>query len=128
MIKYILILILISNICFADDSVFLNKGQPATFDGFLLPPDKVKELQNNTLERDTYKQINDSLNRSIDLYKSNTSIKDQEIQVLMNQNDNLAKSLNDSRTTSDWTKALYFLGGIVISVVAIKGAHDLYSH
>jgi len=126
MIKVILILSLISSYSFAQDAVFLNKTQTAPFEGFLLPQTKLQELHNNTLERDAFQKENESLNKSLNLQQSNLGLKDNQIDILLKQNDNLAKTLSTERTLNNWEKVGYFLGGIVTIGLAAKVLHDSY--
>lgn len=116
----------IGSTSYAEESIYLNQGQTAPYSGFLLPKEKVQELYNNTTERDFYKNTNDSLKKSIDLEQSNNNIKDQKIKLLLDQNDQLAKTAYNARELSNWEKIGYFLGGIIVTSLAIKGMHELY--
>lgn len=122
----ILLFNFIATISYADDSIFLPKGSVTPFEGFLIPQTKVQELYNNTLERDTFKSLNDSLKTSLSLEQSNSSIKDQKIKLLLDQNDQLAKTAYNARELSNWEKVGFFLGGIIVTGLAIKGVHELY--
>lgn len=108
----IVIALLISSISFAQDSVYLNQNQVAPFSGYLLPEDKVKELRNDSLEKD--------------MYKTEGTLKDTQIKLLSDQNDKLAKTLESTSSLSSWEKIGYFLGGVIITGLAISGAHAIY--
>lgn len=126
MIKFILIFTLINSYSFAQDAVYLNKDQPAPFEGYLTTPTKTKDLYNIQLERDAFQKENESLNKSLNLQQTNLGLKDNQINILLNQNDNLAKALDAERTLNNWEKVGYFAGGIILTGLAIKAAHDLY--
>lgn len=125
MICWISLTILISTNVYADDSVWLDKDQKAPFSGFLLPQEKIQEFRNTTIDRDTLKNLNDSYKTSLTLEKTNSGLKDNQITLLMNANDQLAKSAYTSREVSNWEKVGYFLGGILVTGLAIKGVQAL---
>lgn len=125
-IKYLLPLILISNLAFAEEVVFIEKDTKSPYAGYLMPKEKLLEFRNTSLERDTLKLQNDSLNRSITLQDGIIAKKDQQLQLYSDQNDKLAKTAYSTSNLSTWEK-LGFIGlGIVITGLAIKGAHEIY--
>ena len=105
-----------------EESRFLEEGTPAPFSGYLIPPSTTKELKDAVIERDGFKLINTSLEKSISIYKQNETLYTDKVNVLVNQNDNLAKSLESARSTSDLTKILWFGLGVVATGFAIYGA------
>lgn len=115
MIKIILALSLISSCTFAQDSVLLNAGDKAPFQGYLSPSDKLND----------YKLLTDSLKTEIDLHKANEDLLGQKIKVLSDDNDNLFKGLSAARSNSDIQKAVYFGSGVLLTVLAIWAASKL---
>lgn len=109
----------------ADNAVELDKGQPAPFPGTLLDKETSQKVKNDLIERDALKSTNESLNRSIKLYKDNQNILHDQKDMLLNQNIELTKTLNDTRETSDWVKVGYFVLGIVITGAGVYGASKL---
>jgi hypothetical protein len=103
------------------DVAQLSKGQAAPFDGLLLSNDKAKTIKQELLDKDQLDAINASLNKSLDLYKSNEQIYTDKVNILSSQNTDLAKSLNDARTTSNWEKALWFSIGFLVPMAAFYG-------
>lgn len=122
----VILISLISSISFAQEAVFLNQKDTAPFSGYLLPEDKIKSLRNDSLENSANKQLVESLNKSLTLQQSNSDLKDKQIQLLLNQNDSLSKTIVTEEKLQTWEKVLYFGGGIVLSGLAIWGAHSLY--
>jgi hypothetical protein len=114
MVRLIFIMLIISNIAFAQDSVYLNLNDKAPFAGYLLPEATVKQLRNDSLERDMYKTTND--------------LKDQQIALLGTQNTNLANTLKETSTLSTWEKIGYFTAGIVLTGLAVDAASKIISH
>ena len=113
---------LIASNLYADGDVAqLNKGQAAPFDGLLLSNEKSKLIKQELLDKDQLDAINASLSRSVDLYKSNESIYTDKVNILTQQNTDLAKSLNDARTTTNWEKALWLGIGFLIPMAAFYG-------
>lgn len=126
MLKRIVLILLISHISFAQEAVYLNKDDKSPFSGYLLPEDKLKSLRNDSLENTANKQIIDRLNKSINLYQTNSDLKDKQLKLYSDQNDQLVKSLVAEENLNTWEKILYFGGGIVLTGLAIYGAHSLY--
>lgn len=124
--KLILALILIGNICHADYAIYLNQNDKAPHSGYLLSEDKVKELRNNTIERDGLKTINDSLTKQLTLTQQDSSLKDQKVNLLLDQNDKLAKTAYADHELNTWERVAFFVGGILVTGLAIQGVHSLY--
>jgi hypothetical protein len=114
MTKLILFILLISNIAYAQESVYLNAKDPAPFAGYLLPEEEVKTLRDNTLELDMYKTTND--------------LKDQQITLLTNQNTSLSKTLESTSSLSTWEKIGYFAAGVLLTGLAVDAASKIISH
>lgn len=110
--KLVVILLIISNTCFAQDSIFIDKDTKAPFSGYLLPEEKVKELRNNTLERD--------------LYKTESELRERQVKLLSEQNDKLATTLQSTSSLSSWEKIGFFALGILVTGGAVKLAHEIY--
>lgn len=120
--KYLLIAILICNTCLADDgAVVVSKGDAAPFSGVLLSNEKANQLKVISIEHDEYKLLNDSLNRSINLYKSNEAVYDNKVNVLLQQNDKLAVDLYSARQTTMWEKLGFFVLGVAATTAAVYG-------
>lgn len=112
-----LIILLNHNICLADPpaSIFLNAKDPAPFSGFLLSKEKVDEFHDMAIELQKEKDLNFSLDKSVDLLKDNETKLQEALNLSIDQNDKLLKK----ERSSDLDKVLYFGGGIVITVLAI---------
>lgn len=109
-----IILSLTSNICFADEAVVLLKGATSPYDGILLPADKAQEVRRNKLELDIVKDINASLERSVLGLELKSEKKDQQINLLMEQNDKLATSAYKAQNMKDIEKVGYFVLGLLV--------------
>lgn len=124
--KYLILLsLLITNFAWAQDSVILIQGQPAPFPGYLLPVSKILELRNTTFERDALKSENTNLQKALDLSTQNSTLQSQQVQLLAIQNVNLAKANTEAKTMNSLEKGLWFAGGIIISGLAVWGAHEV---
>lgn len=110
--KLIISTLLLSNICLAQDVIYLDKDSKAPFSGYLLPEEKVKELRNNTIERD--------------LYKTEVDLRERQVKLLNEQNDKLALTLQSTSSLSTWEKVGYFIGGVLITGLAVNLAHQIY--
>lgn len=109
--KLLILVLLSSNICYAQEAVYLDKGKPAPFSAYLVPELEVKQLRNDSLERDMYKTTND--------------LKDQQIKLLTDQNTSLANTIDKSEKLSTWEKIGWFAAGIVITGLAVDGASKI---
>jgi hypothetical protein len=110
---------------YAQDSVFLNKNQAAPFPGYLLPAGKVEELQNDVIELNTLKQTNDSLQKSLTLEQQDSALKDQKVNLLLDQNNKLASAAYTERELTVWEKVAYFAGGVIVTGLAVWGASSI---
>lgn len=118
MIRTILTIILISNLSYAQDAVFINKDDKAPFSGNLLTVEQTKKLYDDSLDKS-------SLQKQLDLEQKNSTLKDQKVDILLNQNLKLIEANNTDHTLNNWEKAAYFVGGMVAVGLAIKGVENL---
>ncbi len=106
------LMILINLNSFAQESVFLNAGEKASFSGYLVPEITIKSLRNDSLDAEMYRKI--------------VPLKDNEIKLLTEDRNNLAKTLVSTTSLSVWEKIGWFGAGIVITGFAIKTSHEIY--
>ena len=118
LVKLLVFSMIVSNGAFADDALVLNKGQPAPFTGLLLTEDKANEVYNDIKK---YKLLNESLEKSVILYKQNEELYDKKVNILLEQNDKLSENLLQARTTSNWEKVLWFGLGFLSVGLGIYG-------
>lgn len=123
--KLIALILLISTPAFADQALPIKSGQPAPYDGVVLDNEKANKVKDQLIERDEFEKLNQSYQKSIDLYKANEVIYSQENSLLLNSNVNLSKELSNSRGTSDWVKVGYFVLGIAVVSAGVYGASRL---
>ena len=123
--KLIALLLIISLPAHADQAQPIKAGQPAPYDGTVLDKEKAGKIKDQLIERDEFQRLNDSYQKSIDIYKANETIYNQENSLLLSRNVELSKALNDAKATSDWTKVGYFVLGIVVVSAGVYGASKL---
>ena len=118
----ILISLTTSNV-FADElSMYLYKDEKAPYAGILMPESKVTELRNNTLERDTLRLQNNSLNTSLKLQDDIIAKKTDQVTILLDQNDKLAKIGYSERSMTNLERVGYFALGVLATYGAFKVA------
>ncbi len=110
---------------FSNQSVDLSKGTPAPYDGVLLDKERANSVKNELIEKDYLQRSNESLNKSINLYKDNENILNQKSDILLKQNTDLIKNLNESRSVSTWEKVGFFILGVAVTGAAVYGASRL---
>jgi hypothetical protein len=119
MVRLILILTLISNLAFAQNAVHMNKGDIAEFEGDLLTLETTKQLYNDSLEKT-------SLQKQLDLTNSSNTLLQQDKNLLQTQNQKLVEAANSESHMSDLEKAGFFLLGVLVTGLAVKGAASLH--
>lgn len=110
--KLIIFILIISILLFsksiqAQDSIHLNNGQIAPFEGYLLPPEKITEFRNDSIDLDFYKKTN--INLGIEIQDYNTRLLNYQT-----ENQNLNKQLSESNN-SFWSKAGFFILGCAVT-------------
>lgn len=120
-----LIVNLITNISYAEDVIRLEKDKPAPFTGYLFTDEKTKDTRIKLLERDTLQELNQSLEKTNTLHKQNSTLKDEQIKIITEQNTNLAKTLREERSTSNWERLLWFSLGVVGTGLAVRGIQEI---
>jgi len=118
MLKIIVIISLLSNLALAQDAIYLSKGTPSPYSGDLLPTDKLKALYDDSLDKS-------SLQKQLDLANQNVGLLQQDKTLLLDQNAKLLAQSKDAKTTSDIEKGLWFLGGILLTGLAVKAAASI---
>lgn len=116
---------LLCNTTFADDAISLSKGQAAPWDGVLMTTERAQTARKAELELPKYKLINESLEYSLGLHKENNSFLKDKVVILTGDNQMLATALVKERSSNDLMKIVCFVGGIVVTVLAIEGASKL---
>lgn len=120
-----LISLTIINPVYADEATPIKKGDPSPYTGTVLDTEKANKIKDQLIERDSFEKENQSYKKSIDLYKSSETILYGQKDMLLNQNIELTKTLNDTRSTSDWLKVGYFVLGVAVTGLAVYGASRL---
>src|SRR5688500_13089233 len=109
--KLVLFCFVLSSISLADDPYFGQRGHVLPQDSWVFSPDKAKDVRNRLIDGETYFKLNESLSKSIELYKSNEVIQQNKVNLLLEQNDKLAQRLASSQSLNNWERfGLFFLG------------------
>jgi serine/threonine protein kinase len=78
-----------------------------------------------TISDEIVRIINLSLEKSLELEKKNSELQNQKVNVVLEQNLNLTKSLNEERSMSNWERILWFGLGVVGTGMAVYGASKI---
>jgi len=115
----------ISNLAFAQNVIELNKGSPAPYNGYLFTPAETLKLKNTSQERDGFKLLNDSLTSSLNTSTEMVTELKTENNDLLTHNNQLSTDLQSARSTSEFTKVVWFALGIFATGFAVYGAKQL---
>lgn len=113
---------------FADQAVTVKTGDvvsPAYDRGTLLDREKAEKIKDELIEKDGLVKQVESYDKTIKLYRSNEDILNSQKDMLVKQNIELTRTLNDTREMSDWTKIGYFVLGVGIAGLGVYGASRL---
>ena len=102
----------------ANDALYLQKDERAPFSGILTTVEHSKVISTRLIERDTYKALSESYQKTLEFYKVNNELTEKKVNLLLEQNDNLSLQLKDSQSLSDLQKFLMFGLGIIATVGA----------
>lgn len=117
--KILLSILITSNICFADDSVVpLKKDQPAPFDGVLFNNQKANQIKVDLNDKDIYKDLSLSYEKTIKLYKDKDDLSNQQIRELLDTN----KKLSDSLGNDKLNDIVWFSLGVLATGLSIYAA------
>lgn len=92
----------------------LKKGAPCPNDGILFNMEEADKLRVGIIERDGYKSLNNSLEKSLDICQHNYGIEKEKVLVLDKRNDELATSNIKSREFSTIERILTFVAGMAV--------------
>jgi len=98
----------------ADEFEFLKKGTPAPFDGYIVTPEKERNLR---LTNEQLKISEDTLklqNEKISIYEKRLQIRDTQIDALSNR-------VVEQKDESFFTKAGMFILGAVVTTGIVYG-------
>lgn len=108
-----------------DNAVYLQKDERTPFAGILTTFEHSKVIAVRLIERDTYKALSESYEKSMDLYKTNVDLSEKKVNMLLEQNDNLSIQLKNSQSMTDLQKFLMFGLGIITTVGAGLLVHEI---
>lgn len=123
-----LVSFLMTSVCYADNVIKVQTGHVVTKEyneGVLMDREKADKVRDELIEKDALVKTNESLNKSLILYRSNEDILNGQKKLLLDQNIELTKTLNDTRETSTLVKVGYFIGGVALTGLAVYGATRL---
>jgi len=111
----------VSNSSQAYDGKLLEKGTEAPFQGVLFNITDANKIRVELLEKDTLVFLTESYKRSLDLTDKNMKFKDEQLDIVISRNLDLAKALNSQKSMNDWERFLWFGLGIAVSTLTLHG-------
>lgn len=123
--KLILCCFLLSQIAIGDTDPYLgSKGDVLKQDSWVFSPEKAKNVRDRLIDSESFSRINESLQKSLELYKSNEQIQQNKVNLLLEQNDKLAQRLGESQSLNNWERFGLFVLGIAATVGAGFAIHQ----
>jgi hypothetical protein len=123
MVRILLIFLIIVNskIGFANESVFIKKGEASPFTGLLFTEERANLLRKELIDSDiTRVRLSSEKERSA-LLRDSIKLRDDEIELLRTQN----KLVERQNRNSEAMKYIYFGLGILATGMAVYGAGAL---
>lgn len=121
----IFLVLMLSFSALAQDSVPLNKGQAAPFEGILFTTEKAQSIRKELIEKDQFKMFNEALLENEGYYKKIISNKNEQLNLTLNQNERLVKQAEKAGSLTTLEKAMWVGLGILGTSLAIMGAGSL---
>jgi hypothetical protein len=121
--KLFLSLLLICNICFAEDVKVVKKGETVPYDGVLFPKEKEQEIRTDLKTKEkriiTLSQLNDLNNKEIEVLNKRLGLYQEKAKEMAD------RELKQENNTF-WKSALYFISGAVLTGVIGYGVVQAY--
>jgi hypothetical protein len=99
--------------------VLVEKDFPAPYKGYLFPEDKALKFRRDLLELDTLRELKTSYERTITLYKTNDELHNYRVNMLLDQNDKLAKAVYQSKDRESWENWMWFAAGVLVTGIGV---------
>lgn len=109
----------------AQESVAIQKGTQAPFDGILFTTEKAQAIRKELIEKDQFKMFNEALLENEEYYKKIITNKNKQLDLTLNQNERLVKQAEKAGSLTTLEKALWVAAGVVGTSLAIMGAGSL---
>lgn len=113
--KLIILILLLTQPAFGNDAVLLNVGDKVPYSGYLLDPEKAKQLYNNDIDLQLSKKTVDNLNLQIVDYQ-------KRVDNFSTQNDKLSERLQKS-DSSFFEKVGFFIFGSSVTALLAYGIY-----
>lgn len=113
--KYLILFILSTQLAFAQDVSYLEKGSPAPYTGYLFSPQKEREIR---LTTETLKYCDKSKEMALSIlqdYETKDKITADRMNLRDQQIDSLSKRLVDAKDDSFLSKAGFFILGALVT-------------
>lgn len=123
--KLVILLTLFSFVAYAGDVTHIEKDTPAPYTGYLFTPEKTNEVKNVVVERDGLLKLNESLTKSLQLQSDIAELNQKKVNILLQQQEDLSKTLYDQRSMSNLERMLWVGAGILIVGVSIYGVSQI---
>ncbi len=115
---------LISNTAYAD-VIWLEKGTAANFSGFLFDEKAGKDVKAKLVDLEYFQKLNESLQKQVTFLEAIEKRSEEKLTIVLDRNDQLAKSLNSARSLNDLERVLYFAAGVLGTILVLYGVKQV---
>lgn len=111
----------------ARPSILLEQDQKAPFKGLLFTENESKEIKVQLIQLDALKEMNKSLERSLELQKLEIELTRNSLNLYKEQNNDLTEVIkSNNKSLTSWEKVFYFsLGIITTTAIVYATSHAL---
>lgn len=105
----------------AQEAIFLTKGTPSPYDGFLFDVEGARKIKNRLIEADYWENLSKSLEIQINLYEDIDKRNQNRYNLMLEQNDKLALALKNQQNFNNLERFVWFFGGVLAAILATYG-------
>lgn len=121
--KILLTILIIVNSSVGVTATALKKDQAAPYDGVLFNNTEANSIKVELIEKDIYKDLALSYEKSIKLYKDKDSLSEQQIRELLESNKKLSEALNEDDNRIN--NVVWFSLGVLATGLSIYAAKKI---
>lgn len=121
----LLVFLLSFNVLAQEGVKYIDKDSPAPYNGYLFTIKKTQSVRKELIEKDRLAEFNKVLQENIKLQEKIIVNKNEQVKLLSDQNEKLAKEIDSKKGMSTFEKCLWFGLGVTAAGFAVYGAKQI---